>query len=201
MSSRIDVRKSITERPVILASRSEARSQLMREAGYTFSVVVTDIDERPLPQESAKDYVRRLAREKAKAVTADSSDAIIIAADTIVLFEHTIIGKPRDAHDARAMLQKLSGKWHEVMTGVVVRDTKINIFHDAVVTSRVRFHVLTDKIIEAYVATGEPLTRAGAYALQGKGECCVAEIIGSRTNVIGLPMTTLSGLLKAMYFF
>ena len=156
-----------------------------------------DVDETPQPGEDPATLVTRLAAAKADAVPADH-DSLVVAADTEVVLDGAVLGKPADAADAREMLRRLSGRTHQVLTGVHVRrgDHRTS----AVETSEVRFRRLTDAEIDAYVATGEPLDKAGAYAVQGGAGAFVEDLTGSRTNVIGLPTATvlrLSGELGA----
>lgn len=185
-------------RHLILATRSEARQKLLVAAGFEFESAAADIDESLLSGETAVDAVRRLARAKAAAIVTNQVGAVVIAADTAVVVDAEIIGKPRDAGDARRMLTKLSGRWHDIYTGVAVRDVMRERTTVEVIKSKVRFKTLTKTAIEKYIQTGEPLSRAGAYALQGEGAHFIAAVRGSRTNVIGLPITTLKKMLDAM---
>jgi len=147
---------------------------------------VTDVDETPQPGEQPVDFVARLSREKAQ--TVDLPAAWVLAADTAVVVDGEILGKPRDEDEACAMLMRLSGRWHEVWTGFsLCRQTTGELCTQTVCT-RVRFMPLTPELCRAYVRTGEPLDKAGAYGIQGKGCFLVLEISGSYTNVVGLPM-------------
>ena len=178
--------------PLILASASPRRSELLRAAGIEFTVRVADIDETVLPGESPGDYVRRLAREKAQAVA--QAGEMVLGADTTVVIGGEIAGKPVDAEDARRMLKLLSGQWHEVLTGVslVSRDQIIS----EVAVTRVKFSELTEAEIDWYVSTGEPMDKAGAYGIQGYASRFVEGIEGNYSNVVGLPVQVVYRLMK-----
>ena len=169
---------------LILASGSPRRAELLRQAGLHFEIIVPKISEAPLPGEAPDDFVCRTAREKAESIPAN--DAVILAADTAVVDGEHILGKPSDAQDAAAMLRSLSGRTHEVMTGVCIRFPDwTDCFH---VETRVTFRTLSEKEIVDYVATGEPMDKAGAYAIQGGAAKMVRRIDGSYSNVVGLPL-------------
>jgi septum formation protein len=169
---------------LILASGSPRRAELLRAAGIEFTVRIADVDETILPGESPRDYVLRLSRDKALAVAGE--DEILLGADTTVVIEDEIAGKPVDIEDARRMLKALSGKWHEVLTGVtLLRGHKI--LSDVAVT-RVKFSEMSDPEIDWYVSTGEPMDKAGAYGIQGYASRFVECIEGSYSNVVGLPV-------------
>ncbi len=170
---------------VVLASGSPRRHELLTTIGLSFTVRAPDIDESPEAGENPVHYVRRLARAKAAAVDA-APDELVIAADTTVDLDGEILGKPVDPHDAAAMINRLSGRSHRVHTGVAVR-------HDGaerveVCTTVVTFVDLTDAAVAWYVSTGEPIDKAGAYALQGAGAALVRSVDGSASNVVGLPL-------------
>ena len=170
----------------VLASASPRRAELLRAAGFTFTVDAVDIDEAVEPGETADQHVRRLARGKAEAGARRHPGATVLGADTVVVVEGRILGKPRDEDDARAMLAALSGRVHQVYTGVAVaREGQIR---DAVDISAVTFVPLTSAEISAYVATGEPRDKAGAYAIQGRASRFVERLEGSYTGVVGLPV-------------
>jgi len=178
---------------LILASGSPRRAELLRSAGLGFEIIVPEIDEAPLPGEAPDAFVCRTAREKAESIS--SADAVILAADTAVVDGERILGKPTDAEDAAAMLRSLSGHSHEVMTGVCLRFPKHTVcFH---IETCVTFRALSEKEIIDYVATGEPMDKAGAYAIQGGAAKMVRQVEGSYSNVVGLPLCevieTLSG--------
>jgi len=169
---------------LILASGSPRRAELLRAAGIEFTVRIADVDETILPGESPRDYVLRLSRAKALAVAGE--DEILLGADTTVVIEDEIAGKPVDIEDARRMLKALSGKWHEVLTGVtLLRGHKI--LSDVAVT-RVKFSEMSEPEIDWYVSTGEPMDKAGAYGIQGYASRFVECIEGSYSNVVGLPV-------------
>jgi nucleoside triphosphate pyrophosphatase len=179
---------------LVLASGSPRRRLLLETIGLRFAAVPPDIDETPRPDEDPRGYVERLAREKAEAVTASAAD-LVLAADTTVAFAGEILGKPVDAADARRMLLLLSDQTHEVHTGVAVRNGGRTATR--VVTTFVTMVTMADADIAWYVGTGEPLDKAGAYALQGAGGLLVRSVEGSSSNVVGLPLAELAELLAA----
>jgi septum formation protein len=168
---------------IILASASPRRRELLAAAGLDFQVVAPEVDENPLPGELPRACAERLARAKNEAVTADG---IILAADTIVAQNQVILGKPADAAHAREMLRALSGAGHEVITAVCIRNAVRAVVFS--VSTRVVFRTLKDDEIEDYIAGGEPMDKAGAYAIQGGAAHMVRSIHGSYTNVVGLPL-------------
>lgn len=184
--------------PLILASASPRRRDLLRAARVPFEIRVAELDETPLAGESPEALVQRLARSKALAVASSlPKDTVrwILGADTIVVIDGKILGKPRDAEDANALLAQILGRTHRVLTGVaLIASDATALSPDAIaariVESRVRMRHANSAEIRAYVATGEPLDKAGAYAVQGEGRKFVEAIEGSETNVIGLPMET-----------
>ena len=169
---------------IILASGSPRRRELLEQLGLTFEVTPPDVDESPLTGEVPAEYVGRIALDKVNAVVAP--DALVIAADTTVEIDGAIIAKPIDIADAREMLRRLSGRTHAVHTGVAIRRGDRCV--TATVTSLVTFLALSDEIIDWYVTTGEPLDKAGAYAIQGAGAVLVEGVEGSVSNIIGLPL-------------
>jgi septum formation protein len=176
-------------RPLVLASSSPRRRELLRAAGFTFEISEPNLDERALPGESAIAQARRLALEKARAVAARyPRTACVLAADTIVVLDDDVLGKPRDADEAVEMLLRIQGRDHRVLTGFALVVRELDIEDHAVIESAVRMHNVDRATARAYADSGEPLDKAGAYAAQGEGGRFVAEIRGSRTNVIGLPM-------------
>lgn len=183
---------------IILASASPRRTELMELAGIRFSVVPADICEDVLPGEAPADHVIRLSREKADAVASIKEGRFFIGADTIVVLDDTILGKPVDTADAARMLSKLSGRDHEVITGFTVFDKVSGVHISRSVSTEVTFKKLEKKEIAAYIATGCPMDKAGAYAIQGGAVHFVRSINGSYTNVIGLPMTELYEVLQTM---
>jgi septum formation protein len=184
---------------LVLASASPRRRELLAQAGFTFDVFTADIPEVRKPGEDPIRFVTRLAREKAEAVAerhALPPDTIVLGADTIVLVDDEILGKPQDAADAARMLRLLSGRTHQVITGVCL--VKGRERQRAAEVTFVRFHTLSDKEIEAYVATGEPMDKAGAYAIQGRAGRWVPRIHGCYFNVVGLPLALVSSMIEGM---
>jgi septum formation protein len=179
---------------IILASRSPRRAELLTAAGIAFQVLAADIDESPLAGEAPDDYVERLAIAKAGAVLALRPESRVLGADTTVTIDGQILGKPVDNADAVRMLQLLSGRGHLVHTGVALVSARG--IQSAVDTTRVWFDVMTDEDISWYVATGEPVDRAGAYAIQGFASRFIPRIEGSYSNVVGLPVAMVSSILK-----
>jgi septum formation protein len=179
---------------LILASRSPRRAQLLEGAGIAFEVLAADVDETPLPDETPAAYVERLAIEKAKAVLALRPGARVLGADTTVTVDGEILGKPLDDADAERMLRKLSGRSHLVHTGVAVVSARG--VQSGVDTTRVWFDAMTDEDISWYIATGEPVDRAGAYAIQGFASRFIPRIEGSYSNVVGLPVAMVSSILR-----
>jgi septum formation protein len=177
----------------VLASASPRRRELLGQLGLRFTVAAADIDETPHPAEAPEAYVLRLAREKARAVAGRFPGAWVLAADTTVVLGPELLGKPRDEAEARAMLARLSGRTHEVHTGVALAGRAEEAL---VVRTRVTFRTLSAGEIAWYAGTGEPLDKAGAYAVQGKGGFLVAAVEGSPTNVIGLPLGETLALLE-----
>ncbi len=170
---------------VVLASGSPRRHELLTQIGVPFTVRVPDIDESPDGDERPPEYVRRLAFAKAAAVSAAGHE-LVIAADTTVELGGEILGKPLDEQDAASMLRRLSARTHRVHTGVAVRLGDLEVAE--VCTTLVTFVELDEEMIDWYVATGEPLDKAGSYALQGAGGALVQLVRGSVSNVIGLPL-------------
>jgi len=175
-------------RSLILASQSPRRRYLLEQAGLTFEVVPSRIDEGQFDLTSPVQYVRRLAEAKSTDVAKIYAHAWVIGADTVVLIDGTVLGKPADRQDARAMLQRLSGRTHQVYTGYnICCRRKAWSFSDAIVTD-VTFKTLSEDEIEWYIHTTEPFDKAGGYAIQGLGTFLVRRINGSYTNVVGLPV-------------
>jgi len=183
---------------LLLASRSPRRAELLRTLGVAFRVIDVEVDETTRVGEAPVDYVRRLARDKARArqAVAGGASLPVLAADTTVVLDGAILGKPLDDADARAMLARLAGRTHEVLTGVAVIDAR-GWLDDAVVATRVSFRALSPAEIAAYVASGEPADKAGAYGIQGLGGALVERIDGSYSNVVGLPLVETLALLDA----
>jgi septum formation protein len=179
---------------LVLASGSPRRRALLGATGVAFTTRSPDVDETPRGGEDPRVYVERLARQKAAAVaSAVAPGDVVLAADTTVWLAPVLLGKPADAADARRMLRALSGRTHEVHTGVaVVAGGDVT---SSVATTRVIFADLDEVDVEWYVGTGEPLDKAGAYAVQGSGKLFVRSIEGSPSNVVGLPLDVVAGLL------
>ena len=186
---------------LVLASTSPRRKELLAQIGlgrpeFSFTQVAPDIDETPQLRETPIDYVQRLAAEKAHAglvLCAGMSQPAVLGSDTIVVFENQILGKPTDAADAKRMLSELSGQLHTVMTAIalVYRKDESSLTAKALVRlvqTQVRFCTLSKAEIEAYVASAEPMDKAGSYGIQGMGGCFVAAIDGSYSGVVGLPL-------------
>ena len=171
----------------ILASQSPRRKELLARAGYDFEIIVSEVDE-TLPQGARPgDAVEALARRKALAVSKQYPGAVVLGCDTVVALGDLILGKPADAAEAGAMLRRLSGNTHTVYSGVCVTDrTRETVFHTA---TDVTFYPLSDDAIASYVATGEPMDKAGAYGIQGLGCVLVKRITGDYSNVVGLPLS------------
>ena len=174
---------------LILASASPRRAEILRDAGFSFVVVSSAVDETPLPGESPHDHVQRLADAKAELAAARAvGPAIVLAADTVVTLEGRIFGKPRSTDDARHMLEKLSGRTHAVLTGVTLirlPDAERRTF---VESTLVHFAQLSAEEISRYLATEEPHDKAGAYAIQGRAGRYIPRIEGDYFNVVGLPL-------------
>lgn len=179
---------------LVLASGSPRRAEILRSVGWPFQVIVPDIDESVMPGESAMDYVKRLAIEKALAVRGSVQNLPVLAADTTVVVDGAIIGKPADLEDAKQMIRLLSGRWHEVLTGVAIA-IKDEV-RAGVQQTRVRFANLNDEEIEFLSRAGNPLDKAGAYAVQGEAALFIESIDGDYWNVVGLPIS----LVYKLYF-
>lgn len=180
---------------LVLASKSPRRQQILRDAGIPFVVRSADVPEQRHPGESPADYVRRLAEEKAFAVPMSTGE-IILGADTVVVIDGQVLEKPSDARDAMRMLDLLSGREHKVITGICLRSGSRKIVD--VATTRVRFASLTREEIEDYVASGEPMDKAGAYAIQGLASKFIDRVEGSYSNVVGLPVSLVYRLLREL---
>ena len=187
----------VSETPVILASRSPRRQQLLRQIGISsFDVRPADIDESAVKAGSPSELVEILSRKKAEAI--ESEDALVISADTVVSLDGEVLGKPESEEDARRMLESLSGKSHFVYTGVTVRWGQHS--RTGVEKTEVFFRKLTPSEIRFYIETREPMDKAGAYGIQERGALFVEKIIGDYYNVMGLPLCHLEKLLKSLNF-
>jgi septum formation protein len=184
-------------RRLVLASASPRRRELLTQAGFTFEVHPAHIPEDPGPDEEPIAYVLRLAREKAQAVFnhLQDPDAVVLGADTTVTLDNHILGKPEDSADAARMLRLLSGRTHRVITGIAV--VTAEGAEIAAEVTGVRFLALSDEEIAAYIATGEPMDKAGAYAIQGRAARWIPRIEGCYFNVVGLPLSLVSTMLES----
>lgn len=184
---------------IYLASASSRRQQLLQQLGIDFDVVVPEVCERQAASESPADYVRRIASEKARQVSGVVArrrlpQRPVLGADTCIIVDDRILGKPRDRDDGETMLRRLSGREHSVLTAVTVLSAGAE--YTALSTSRVDFRAITDREIAQYWETGEPTDKAGAYALQGRAAAFVAKIEGSYSGIVGLPLYEVAQLLK-----
>jgi septum formation protein len=177
---------------LILASASERRAEILRNAGFSFTVLSSAVDETPIPGEPPQELVQRLATAKAELVAARAvGPAIIIAADTVVTIEGAILGKPRTTEDVRQMLEKLSGRTHSVITGVALIRLPDAERREFVEVTQVQFASMSGDEILRYLGSGEPFDKAGAYAIQGQAGRYIPRIDGCYFNVVGLPLARL----------
>lgn len=186
---------------LVLASASPRRRELLTQAGFIFSVHPAHIPEDPLPSEEPMAYVTRLARQKAEAVfmelsAASQEDLVVLGADTTVTLDGHILAKPEDAADAARMLRLLSGRTHRVITGVAVATAgRVEVAAEA---TAVRFLTLSEEEIAGYIATGEPMDKAGAYGIQGRAARWIPRIEGCYFNVVGLPVALVGTMLESI---
>ncbi len=185
---------------LILASASPRRRALLAPTGLAFEVRPADIAETFEPGEAPHSVVERLAEAKARAVAEAAPHAVVLGSDTIVVLDNDILGKPRDAEHAVSMLRRLVGRVHRVLTGVALVSLSTEQVHVLSVESRVTMRAAEEDELRRYVATGEPLDKAGAYAFQGEGRKFVEHVEGSTTNVIGLPLDETCALLRQLGF-
>ncbi|MBM4257850.1 MAG: septum formation inhibitor Maf [Deltaproteobacteria bacterium] len=186
---------------LILASASPRRRELLQQAGVTFTVIPSNAAEDVLPSEAPAAYALRVAEAKAREVATTHPGSVVLGADTIVVINQTILGKPRDHNDGHRMLRLLSGQVHAVMTAFVVIRSDGQAATRQVVTTTVTFKSLSDEQIQAYLATGEPFDKAGAYAVQGLGAALVEKVDGSYTNVVGLPLDEVLEALRSLQLY
>ena len=180
--------KNFALKKLILASRSPRRAEILRAAGWPFETAPADIDESRREAEHPVSYVKRLALKKAQTVARARTEGLVLGADTTVVVDGELLGQPLDDNDARRMLKLLSGKWHEVLTGVaLVRAGEEAALVDHEIT-RVRFSEMSEEEIDWYLSTGEPRGKAGAYGIQGPAALFVEEIAGDYFNIVGLPI-------------
>ena len=182
-----------TCKSLVLASNSPRRREYFSDLGLIFTVHAADIDERVADEETPESFVQRMAGEKALAVRHIYPGSWIVAADTVVCLGRSILGKPRDIEDAVAMLMSLAGREHVVRTGYCVTCEEENILVVKSVATSVWFADFSTDVARAYAATGEPLDKAGAYGIQGKGAFLVEKVEGSYSNVVGMPLTEVLG--------
>lgn len=184
---------------LILASRSPRRAEILRAVGWPFEAVASNIDETRGPHEDAVSYVKRLAQTKAETVAKQFPEALVVGADTVVLVDDEILGQPRDENDARRMLNLLSGKWHEVLTGVALVNKSsgngVLVKHEL---TRVLFAGLSEEEIDEYISTREPMDKAGAYAIQGRAALFIEKIKGDYFNIVGLPIRLVYELIRTL---
>ena len=190
---------------LVLASASPRRQELLRNAGIAFTVHPTNIPELPQPGESGRDCAERLARQKAMAASHHHPDDLVLGADTVVVVDREILGKPRDEADATRMLRLLSGRIHQVITGVCLVGPPLKTgnqqlrtgFEDTrSETTQVAMNPLTEEDVRSYVASGEPMDKAGAYAIQGAASRWIPRIEGDYFNVVGLPVSLVYRILQ-----
>ena len=192
LTVRLTDRPRILELPkIILASGSPRRAEILRTVGWPFEVMTPDIDETRRANEDAVSYVQRLARSKAEAVAQRVPSSLIVAADTTVAIDEQILEKPSDENDAGRMLRKLSGQWHQVITGVALIDGATSQLRVACEKTEVRFATMSQDEVDWYASSGEPMDKAGAYAIQGLGARFIERIRGDYFNVMGLPVRLL----------
>jgi septum formation protein len=183
---------------IILASSSPRRSELLSIIGVEFELSPSQVDERFHPDESPADYTIRLARAKAVEAAKSYDYGLVVGADTAVVLDGKVLGKPEDERDAKRILRLLSGRWHAVITGLALYEVNTRREVADYEKTLVRFAQLTDKEVEWYVKSGEPLDKAGAYAIQGRGGLFVEEIAGNYHNVVGLPLALLYRLARQL---
>jgi septum formation protein len=176
---------------LVLASASPRRAEILRASGWPFETLAANIDESRHDHEGATAYVERLARAKAEVIASSFPGATVVGADTVVVVDSVILGKPVDEDDARGMLQMLQGRWHEVLTGVAVFNGNAGQPRVAHEVTEVKFALMNEAEVDWYVATGEPMDKAGAYAIQGFGARFIEGIKGDYANVVGLPVRLL----------
>jgi septum formation protein len=189
-----------SDHTLILASGSPRRKELLVKAGVSFDAMESGVDESPGIGESARDYANRTARDKALAVSARFAQRLVLAADTVVECEGKILGKPSDEREARTMLGMLSGRTHRVTTAYALARAGA-IVECGAVTSSVTVRALSDNEIAAYVASGDPLDKAGAYGIQGIGTTFITHVEGPRDNVMGLPVDAVLAALRRLRAF
>ena len=183
---------------LILASASPRRQELLQSVGLKFKIIPARVNENYLAGESPRQHVKRLSIDKAIIIARQYPDAWVLGADTIVVIDGLILGKPKNKTQAREMLQKLSGNEHKVFTGFTIAQAAAEVYQTKVIQSAVRFKTISPKEMDWYVSCDEPYDKAGGYAVQGKGTCFIQSIRGSYTNVIGLPLCEVIEALKKL---
>ena len=178
---------------LVLASGSPRRAEILNSVGWEFEKAIPDVDESVIAGESPEDYVQRLAADKARAVSSSFAERVILAADTTVVLDNEIIGKPVDIDDARRMIAMLAGNWHQVLTGVAVHRNGTE--HIGLQSTRVKFAPMSDAEINFLAENGDPLDKAGAYAVQAQAALFIEGIEGDYWNVVGLPINLVYRLL------
>lgn len=187
-------------RKIVLASQSPRRRELLAGLGMEFTVLVDSSPVVDLPGEEPSEMVKRLSMEKVKNVAVRTEEpSLVVGADTVVVLDGNILGKPKDRQDAEEMLRSLSGREHTVYTGVAVLDTASGLAEGFAEATKVRFRPLSEEEITSYIQSGEPMDKAGGYGIQGKGALLVAGIDGDYFNVVGLPLCRLGKLLKETF--
>ena len=182
--------------PFILASASPRRQELLRSVGLKFKTIPANVNENYLAGESPLQHVKRLSSDKALVIAVKYPEAWVLGADTIVVIDGLILGKPNNKSQARKMLQKLSGREHKVFTGFTIAHMAAKIHQTKIIQSAVRFKTISPSEMEWYIACDEPYDKAGGYAVQGRGAYFIQSIRGSYTNVIGLPLCEVLEVLK-----
>jgi septum formation protein len=183
--------------PLVLASSSPRRAEILRAVGWPFEAHAAGVDETRRAGEPPEDFVRRLAREKAEAVAQSRLFGLVLGADTTVVVDGELLEKPRDAEDARRMLRRLSGRWHEVLTGVALVRAETGRTTVGLERTRVRFAETSEEEVAWHVETGDVLDKAGAYAIQGRAALFIRAIDGDYWNVVGLPVRLVYELARA----
>jgi septum formation protein len=174
--------------PFILASLSPRREELLRSAGLQFKIIPAHVNEEYLQGENPREHVRRLSQDKAMVIARKNPSSLVLGADTIVVIDGLILGKPKNKKQAREMLERLSDREHKVFTGFTLAHIATKVYKTKVISSTVRFKKISPEEMQWYVNCDEPYDKAGGYAVQGKGACFIKSIRGSYTNVIGLPL-------------
>lgn len=176
---------------IILASGSPRRTEILKTLGIAHTIKVADIDETPNEEERPIDLVKRLATGKALKVSSSEKEAYVIGSDTIVVLDDEILGKPIDEADAFRMLSSISNRWHEVVTGICIVDASSGDYKVDVGVTKVKMNLLSEEHMKAYIQTGEPMDKAGAYAIQEIGSTLVEQVEGEFSTVVGLSVQTL----------